>query len=68
MVLGLLFGFVFVALAVETKLHVSLFKHKAGRFHLSLYKRHISVFFGCFGFFPSEMVLVASLLLDLILA
>lgn len=66
MVLGLLFGFIFVALAVGTKLRFS-FKHKAGRFPLSLYKKDISVFFGCFFPPPSEILLSASLLLDLIL-
>lgn len=67
MVLGLLLGFVFVALAVGTKLHVSLLNIKLVGF-LFLCTRKI---FQCFlvGFFfpPSEILLSASLLLDLIL-
>lgn len=45
MMLGLLFGFVFVALAVGTKLECFSLKHKAGRFPLALYRQeYFSVF------------------------
>lgn len=68
MMLWLLFGFVFVALAVGAKLHVSLLNIKLVGF-LCLCTREV---FQCFlvvlfGFFsPWEMLLAASLLLDLL--
>lgn len=53
MVLGLLYGFVFVALVVGTKLHVSLLNVKLVGFLFFVQERHFSVF--ClfwFFFFP----------------
>lgn len=68
MVLGLLYGFVFVALVVGTKLHVSLLNVKLVGFLFFVQERHFSVFcLFCFFFPPSEILLAASLLLDLIL-
>lgn len=66
MVLGLLFGFIFVALAVGTKLHVSLLNIKLVGF-LFLCTRKIFQCFLVVFFPPSEILLSASLLLDLIL-
>lgn len=67
MVLGLLYGFVFVALVVGTKLHVSLLNVKLVGFLFFVQERHFSVFCFVVFFSPSEILLAASLLLDLIL-
>lgn len=65
MMLELLFGFVFVAFAVATKLHVSLLNVKLVGFFVQ--ERYFGGFFFVLFFFPWEMLLAASLLLDLVL-
>lgn len=66
MVLGLLFSFVFVALAVGTKLHVSCLNIKLVGF-LFPCTRDIFQSFWVVLVFSSEMLIAVSLLLDLIL-
>lgn len=68
MVLGLLYGFVFVALVVGTKLHVSLLNVKLVGFLFLCTRKTLQCFLFVLVFFsPSEILLAASLLLDLIL-
>lgn len=63
---GLLFGFVFAAPAVGTKLHVSLLNIKLVGFLFVCTRKINQCFLVVLVIFPSEMLLAASLLLDLI--
>lgn len=66
MVLGLLLGFVFVALAAGTKLHVSLLDIKLVGFLFPCKREIFQCLLVVLGFISSKR-LAASLLLDLIL-